>query len=292
MVVDLEHEPRFQRRGDLADRSPLAGPLRVQGARGQPGLTMDDVEAQVVAALGLGQFSLLYQPRFSLRTGDVVAVEALLRWEDAARRLIRPKAFLPLVSHTSAMVALGRWALDEACREAVGWELTRPAGAPPLTLSMNVAAQEVLEPEFLAGVRLILDERGLPANLLQLELDASDPLRGETLVAARLRILRDAGVRVAIDGACPQLGIGSPSVEADSVHLDRRWVRSVSCDDRLAASVAALVDRVHRSGGTVCATGVEAQTQSDALDAAGCDHGQGYFYCHPVPSDALGWLSA
>lgn len=243
-----------------------------------------------MAALGLGQFSLLYQPRFSLQTGDVVAVEALLRWQDATRRVIRPKAFLPLVAQTSAMVALGHWALDEACRAAVGWELARPVGAPPLTLSVNLAAQEVLESEFLAGVRLVLDERGLPANLLQFELDASDPLRGETLVAARLQILRDAGVRVAIDGACPQLGIGSPDVEADSVHLHRRWVRSVACDDRLAARVAALVDRVHRSGGTVCATGVEAQTQSDVLAAVGCDHGQGYFYCHPVPSDALGWL--
>ena len=177
----------------------------------------------------------------SLRSGDVVAIEALLRWQDSTRGVLGPKAFLPLVAQTSAMVALGQWVLEDACSEAARWEVERPAGGAPVTLSVNVAAEEVLEAGFVDGVRLILQERALPTTMLQLEIDASDPLRSETLVSTRLQQLRDEGVRLAIDGASPLLGSGSAGVDADSVHLQRRWVRGVAGDAGVAASVASLV---------------------------------------------------
>jgi EAL domain-containing protein (putative c-di-GMP-specific phosphodiesterase class I) len=128
--------------------------------------------------------------------------------------------------------------------------------------------------------------------MLQLEIDASDPLRSETLVSTRLQQLRDDGVRLAIDGASPLLGSGSAGVDADSVNLQRRWVRGIAADAGVASGVAALVERVHRSGGTVCAMGIEERDQADVLASLGCDHAQGYLYCDPVPADALGWLGA
>ena len=225
MAADLDQDPRAQRRRELPDRDPMARRLRMQDSRGRLSDTVADIESDVVAALGLGQFSLLYQPRMALDTGDVVAVEALLRWQDSARGLLGPKAFLPLVAQTSAMVALGQWVLYEASREAARWELERPAGVRPVMVSVNVAALEVLEPAFFDGVQLILEEHALPTTQLQLEIDASDPLRGETVVTTRLGLLRDEGVRVAIDGACPQLGSGSLHLDADSIHLHRRWTR-------------------------------------------------------------------
>lgn len=292
MAADIEDDLRAQRRRDLPDRDPMARRLRMQDSRGRLSNTVADIEADVVAALGLGQFSLLYQPRFSLASDEVVAVEALLRWQDSSRGLLGPKAFLPLVAQTSAMVALGQWVLDAACREAARWELERPAGVRPVIVSVNVAALEVLEPSFFDGVMLVLDEHSLPTPLLQLEVDASDPLRGETVVSTRLQLLRDEGVRLAIDGATPQLGSGSMHIDADSVHLHRRWTRSIAADAALVEGVSGLADRVHRSGGTLCAMGVEEQDQADVLKRAGCDHGQGYLYCDPVPADAVGWLDA
>lgn len=290
MAIDLERDAPTRPRRHLPDRDPIARRLRLQQSRGRLQHTVADIEADVVAGLGLGQFSLVYQPRFSLHDGGIVAVEALLRWEDSSRGLLGPKAFLPLVAHTTAMVALGEWVRDEACREAVGWEHDRPAGAPPLVLSVNVAAQEILEPGFLTGLRMVVEESGLPMTLLQLEVDAADPLRGETVVATRLQQLRDQGARVAIDGALPQLGSGSLYIDADAVHLHRRWVRALATDEGVAESVVALIDRSHRSGATVCAMGVETEPQSEALAAMGCDHGQGFLYCDPVPADTLGWL--
>ncbi len=292
MAADLDQDPRAQRRRELPDRDPMARRLRMQDSRGRLSDTVADIESDVVAALGLGQFSLLYQPRMALDSGDVVAVEALLRWQDSARGLLGPKAFLPLVAQTSAMVALGQWVLYEASREAARWELERPAGVRPVMVSVNVAALEVLEPAFFDSVQLILEEHALPTTQLQLEIDASDPLRGETVVTTRLGLLRDEGVRVAIDGACPQLGSGSLHLDADSVHLHRRWTRSIANDAALAEAVAGLVERTHRSGGTVCAMGVETQAQADVLSVVGCDLGQGYFYCDPVPSDLIGWLDS
>ena len=132
MAADLDQDPRAQRRRELPDRDPMARRLRMQDSRGRLSDTVADIESDVVAALGLGQFSLLYQPRMALDSGDVVAVEALLRWQDSARGLLGPKAFLPLVAQTSAMVALGQWVLYEASREAARWELERPAGRQAL----------------------------------------------------------------------------------------------------------------------------------------------------------------
>jgi EAL domain-containing protein (putative c-di-GMP-specific phosphodiesterase class I) len=290
MAAETGPDVHAQRRRELPDRDPMARRLRFQDSRGRLSDTVADIESQVVQALGLGQFSLLYQPRVSLRTGDVVAIEALLRWEDSTRGVLGPKAFLPLVAQTSAMIALGQWVLEDACSEAARWEVERPAGGAPVTLSVNVAAEEVLDARFVDGVRLILRERALPPTMLQLELDASDPLRGETLVSTRLQQLRDEGVRLAIDGASPLLGSGSAGIDADSVHLQRRWVRGIAGDAGVAASVAALVERVHRSGATVCATGVEEREQADVLASLGFDHAQGFLFCDPVPAEALGWL--
>lgn len=273
-----------------AESDPFSRRLRLQDSRGRLDDTLADVEADVVAGLGLGHFHLLYQPRVSLQTMDVVAIEALLRWRDATRGLLNPGAFLPAVAQTSAMAILGRWVFDEATAEAVRWEQDRPPGAPPICLSVNVEAYEVLEPTFVDTLIATLEARELPAPMVQLELDAGDPLRSEPLVSEKLQSLRDKGVRIAIDGASPQLGSGSLRIDADSVHLKRRWVRPIASDPALSDAVAGFVERVHSSGATVCAMGVEARREADTLTALGCDHAQGFLYCDPMEPDALGWL--
>jgi len=276
----------------IADLDPFARRLRMLRSRGRLSETFADVEADVRAALGHGEFLLLYQPRFSLRTQDVVAIEALLRWRDPTLGMLSPPAFLPRIAHTSVMAPLGRWVLHQACLEAAHWEAQRPAGETPIVVSVNVAAREIIEPSFVGTVLEIIDEMRLAPHLLQLEVDAADSLRGESSVASRLDLLRDRGVRVAIDGASPALGLGGGRLDVDSVHLHRQWVRGVGIDPSLTDSIAALVERVHRAGGEVCAMGVEDQRQADALAAMGCDQAQGFLLCDPLLPDALGWLGA
>jgi EAL domain-containing protein (putative c-di-GMP-specific phosphodiesterase class I) len=282
--------PERRRPSKSLDADPFASRLRLHNSRGRLDDPLSEVEADVVAALGLGQFHLLYQPRVALRSQEVVAIEALLRWRDASRGLLNPNAFLPTVAQTSAMAALGRWILGEATAEAARWEHERPAGSRPVIVSVNVEGREVLEPGFEDNVLAILEANQLPAAMVQLELDASDPLRSESLVSMRLQSLRARGVRIAIDGATPQLGAGSVTIEADSVHLQRRWVRGIGGDASLSGAVAELVERVHRSGGAVCALGVETRREAETLAAMGCDHAQGFLFCDPVESAALGWL--
>ncbi len=277
-------------RRDDADSDPFSRRLRFQDSRGRLDDTLADIEADVVAGLGMGHFHLLYQPRVSLETLDVVAIEALLRWRDATRGLLNPNAFLPAVAQTNAMAILGRWVFDEATAEAVRWEQTRPAGAAPIWLSVNVEAYEVLEPAFVETLMATLDAKQLPAPMVQLELDAGDPLRNEPLVSDKLHLLRDSGVRIAIDGAGPQLGSGSLRIDADSVNLKRQWVRRIASDPAVSEAVAGFIERVHGSGATVCAMGVETRREADTLTELGCDHAQGFLYCDPMEPDALGWL--
>lgn len=268
----------------------MARSLRVHAWRLHLGDTLERVDADVQAALALDEFFVLFQPRVSLDTSEVVAVEALLRWRDESRGLLGPKAFLPSVRQTGAMIPLGRHVLLEACGIAALWERERPADATPLLMSVNVTSVEVMAPTFTGTLRDILEETGLPLELLQLELESGDQMTGDADLATKLQVLRTFGLRLAIDVANSALTLGPEVRGVDSVQVGRRWVRSVGTDPELTRALSSLIDKAHRSGARVCAMGVEEQHQVDALRAIGCDDAQGYFFCDPVAADDLTWL--
>lgn len=273
-----------------SDGHPLNRSLRAYQRHVRVNDTFATVGADVETGLGHSQFFLLYQPRFSLQTHAVVALEALLRWRNPTRGLLAPNAFLPAVSQTRAIVPLGRWVLDEACREAARWEQQRPRQASPIVVSVNLTGREILEPGFVESTREIVGRHGVPFQLIQFEVDAGDPLRGDNRLALRLALLRNVGIRIAIDGASPTLGLGSEFISADSVHVHRRWVREVGRDADLTTALGALAERAHRSGAQLCAMGVEEERQDIALGTVGCDQAQGFLLGDPVEPDALGWL--
>jgi EAL domain-containing protein (putative c-di-GMP-specific phosphodiesterase class I) len=268
----------------------LARSLRAQTWRAHLGDTLERVEADVRAALDVDEFFLLYQPRVSLQTGHVVAVEALLRWYDPTRGLIGPKAFLPNVRQTPAMVPLGRRVLVEACRAAAAWEGSRPPDADPLVMSVNVTAVEVLAETFTGTLRDILAETGVPLDHLQLELDVSDELMGHPDVTTKLQMLRSRGLRLSVETVHPAFANARDVIDADCINVGRRWVRTVGTDGEIIKMLSALVDRAHRSGAQVCAMGVEEEHQAAALRQIGCDQAQGFLYCEPVMADDLDWL--
>jgi EAL domain-containing protein (putative c-di-GMP-specific phosphodiesterase class I) len=277
------------RRTNRPDRHPLARSLGALERRDQRRGSLERVHSDVEAGLAQHEFSLQYQPRVALATMESAGAEALLRWGGDHGDLT-PKAFLPTVRQTAAMVRLGRWVLAEACCQAAAWEARRPADADPLLVSVNVTALEVLERGFADHLFRCLDTSGLPIELLQVEIDAADQLGGDSTLGLRLQSLRHQGLRVAIDKVGPAFGLGSERVAADAVHIERRWVRAVGHDDELLDSLRHLVERAHESGARVCATGVQEVEELVELAAIGCDEAQGYLFCPPVDPSELDWI--
>jgi len=277
------------RRTNRPQRHPLARSLGALERRDQRRASLERVNADVDAGLAQHEFSLQYQPRVALATMESAGAEALLRWGGDHGDLT-PKAFLPSVRQTAAMVRLGRWVLAEACRQAAAWEDRRPADADPLLMSVNVTALQVLEQGFADHLFRCLDASGLSIELLQVEIDAADQLGGDRTLALRLQSLRHRGLRVAIDKVGPAFGLGSERVAADAVHIERRWVRAVGQDDELLESLSRLVERAHDSGARVCATGVQEVGELVELAAIGCDEAQGFLFCPPVEPYELDWI--
>lgn len=278
------------RRSNGTDRHPLGRSLQALDRRAQRGATLERVHADVEAGLDHHEFALQYQPRIEVKTLDTVGVEALLRWNGADRGDLGPRAFLPSVRQTAAMIPLGQWVLEEACQQQAAWEQQRPAGARPLLMSVNVTALEVLERGFAAHLFRTLERHGLPFDRLQIEIDAADQLGGDTTLGLRLQSLRHYGVRVAIDNVGPAFGLSSDRIGADAVHIERRWVRAIGDDGEVKASLAALVERAHASGARVCASGVQSSDELLELSWIGCDEVQGYLFCPPVGSSELDWI--
>ncbi len=276
-------------RTEQRDQHPLARSLRAFERRDQSRASLERVRSDVESGLDHDEFWLQYQPRVALATMESAGVEALLRWGGDHADL-SPRAFLPSLRQTAAMVRLGRWVLEEACRQAAAWDEQRPVDADALLMSVNVTALEVLEPGFADRLFRCLDQVGLPIELLQIELDAADQLSGDGTLALRLQSLRHQGLRVAIDNVGPSFGVGSERIAADAVHIDRRWVRAVAADEELSQSLAELVGRAHASGSRVCASGVQTVEELVELAAIGCDQAQGYLFCPPVDPHELDWL--
>lgn len=276
--------------GGSGEPHPLGRSLQALQRRAHRGVTLERVHSEVEEALSHHEFRLQYQPRISISELDTTGVEALLRWNDAERGELGPKAFLPSVRQTAAMVPLGRWVMEEACRQLAVWERARPATARPLLMSVNVTGLEVLEPGFSAHLLRTAEDNELPLSQLQIELDAADELRGDTQLGLRLQGLRHRGLQVAIDNVGPAYGLAGNRIGADAVHIDRRWVRSIVDDAEVRSSLAALVVRAHDSGARVCASGVQTSEELVALGEIGCDDVQGFLFCPPVDAGELDWI--
>jgi diguanylate cyclase (GGDEF)-like protein len=248
------------------------------------------LSAALPAALERGEFTVEYQPMLRLGDRAVRGVEALVRWRHPARGLLGPDHFVELAEETGLIVPLGRWVLEQACRQARRWDQSRPA-AP--FVSVNLAVHQTRDPGLVADVARVLAETGLPAGRLQLEITESALVGPGDGPLAVLRALRDLGVRIAID----DFGTGW----ANYAHLRTLPV----CDIKLAAGflhglrapeaanpvdqqvVGGLVALAHAMDLTVTAEGVETAIQALRLHDLGCDVGQGYFLGRPCPPDEL-----
>jgi diguanylate cyclase (GGDEF)-like protein/PAS domain S-box-containing protein len=233
-----------------------------------------------------GEFVLHYQPIVELETGRIKGVEALVRWAHPERGLVPPNDFIPLAEETGLIVPLGRWVLAEACRAAVA---LAAGGGPIPTMSVNLSARQLQQPELVEEVKAMLLETGLAPERLTLEITETAMMRDTEVIAARLRRLREIGVRIAID----DFGTGYSSLNylrqlpVDVVKIDRSFVNGIVADPAQGALVAAIIDLGHVLGLHLVAEGVETEDQRLALEGLGCDLGQGFLWARPLELAAL-----
>ena len=240
-----------------------------------------DVQASLMLAHHQGNLYIHYQPQVSLLTGEVVGVEALLRWPRADGTWISPTTFIPLAEENGLILPVGEWVLRSACFVMARWLDRGLRGR----MAVNISVRQWEAPGFLAGLERILDDSRLPAQALTLEVTESVFLRNTTesrRVAQRLETL---GVSVGLD----DFGTGASNfaqLQAVNVHqvkVDRSFVRGLSGESRSQAVVDAVITLGRRLGVPVVAEGVETREQLNLLRTLGCTLGQGYLFGHPVP---------
>ncbi|WP_431959830.1 putative bifunctional diguanylate cyclase/phosphodiesterase [Actinacidiphila sp. bgisy160] len=257
-------------------------------------MTKQALSSTLRQAVERGEFALEYQPLVELGSGCLRGVEALVRWRHPHFGLLGPNRFIPLAEENGSIVQLGRWVLAESCRQARQWQKDWPDD--PIFVSVNVAVRQVWDSDLVADVAEILDDTGLPAGLLQLELTESAVMGSAGRPLQALHALQEMGVRIAID----DFGTGYSNLAylsrlpVSALKLDGSFVRgfrdSLHPNPADETIVEALVQLAHRLGLTVTAECVENAEQAERLRRIGCDTGQGWLYSRPVPAEGIAAL--
>jgi diguanylate cyclase (GGDEF)-like protein/PAS domain S-box-containing protein len=244
-----------------------------------------ELEAELRRAIEEEQLRVFYQPVVSF-DGRVSGFEALVRWEHPERGLVGPVDFIPLAEETGLVVPLGAWVLEKAVAQVAKWQAKID---PDLHLSVNLSSRQLADPELPAMVGRILEESGLPAEQLCLELTETALIEDPQIADRCLTDLRALGVRIGVD----DFGTGYSSLiyvrrfPVQVLKLDRLFVAGLgesSEDETIAGSVIHLA---HELGLEAVAEGVETLDQLKALDSLGCDLAQGFYWSKPRPADEI-----
>ena len=243
------------------------------------------VETRMHQAIADGELVLHYQPKLAVRTGEVLGLEALVRWEHPTQGLIPPKAFIRVAEETGLVAPLGGWVLHEACAQMAGWHAL---GHDELHVSVNVSARQFKLQDVPALVRGVLKDTGLPPEALELELTESVGIDPDGSVGAALLELQGLGVRCSID----DFGTGYSSISylheypVDTIKLDRSFVQDIGAGQD-APIVRAVIAMAHNLGLRVVAEGVETKAQLKFLEKHDCDEVQGFLFSRPLPALAV-----
>jgi diguanylate cyclase (GGDEF)-like protein len=235
------------------------------------------------------QMHLVFQPVFELVSSEIVAVEALLRWNCPRFGAVSPSEFIPIAEDTGAIVPLGAWVLRESCETLA--RITEQTGRS-LELAVNVSAHQLARPGFAKSVHQTLIHAEFPAERLALEIIETALMQPSAVVTRALRELGSLGVRIVLD----DFGTGYSSLSRlrrhplHGIKVDRSFVNGLPEDGGGRAIVAAVIGLARALGGTVTAEGVETERQLDALRALRCERVQGFLLARPLPADELAAL--
>ena len=251
-----------------------------------------ELENDLRRAIEREEFRLLYQPKVRLAEVDKIAeIEALLRWEHPQTGLMLPDEFIPLAEKTGLIVPIGRWVLKEVCRQVKEWQERYPT-APPLVACVNLSASQIRRPGLLRDVSSALEESGIEARSLALEITESALVKDMETSVVLLKELRGLGVRFALDDFGSEYSSLSHlrRLPVDFVKVDKSFVWGLGKDPREAIIVEAIISLAHSLGLEVVGEGVETSEQLEYLRSMGCDLAQGYHLVRPLPSEEIDLL--
>jgi diguanylate cyclase (GGDEF)-like protein/PAS domain S-box-containing protein len=236
-------------------------------------------------ALEREELTLHYQPTLNFESGDIVGVEALIRWEHPDLGLVSPAEFIPIAEECGLMVPIGRWVLGQACHQAQAWQ---DIGLAPIRIAVNISAVELRAKDFLHGIGVILAETGLDPCFLELELTETFLLQDSTATLAVLQDLKQLGLNLALD----DFGTGYSSLNhlkrfpIDTLKIDRSFVSTVTTNSDDASIVCAVISMGKNLHMRVVAEGVETWEQLAFLHDRECPFGQGYYFSQPLTGQA------
>ena len=245
-----------------------------------------ELERDLRRAIADGQLELHYQPQFDLQFNKLIGVEALLRWKHPTRGYVPPSQFIPIAEDSGLIVGIGDWVLRQACEQLACWQ--REYGQS-FRVAVNVSALQFERHDLVESVSSALQEFGVDAHCLELELTESLVMRDVAGSSTQLQKLRDLGVQVAID----DFGTGYSSLAylqrlpIDRLKIDRAFIKDLGGDPDTKPLAQAIIGLAHALDMEVVAEGIETTAQLEILRGMGCEIGQGYLLGRPAPSAEL-----
>jgi EAL domain-containing protein (putative c-di-GMP-specific phosphodiesterase class I) len=229
---------------------------------------------------------LFYQPVVDINTKTVVGVEALIRWKHPELGLLSPAHFISAAETSGLIIPIGDWVLRTACRQAKLWQKKLE---PELTVAVNLSARQFQQPNLTEEIAEVLEETGLDAKYLELEITESNAMQNAENTIYTLRELKALGVRISMD----DFGTGYSSLNylkrfpIDTLKLDQSFVREITSNPTDAAIASAVISMAHTLNLRVIGEGVEKEDQFQFLQARGCDYIQGYLFSPPLAVENL-----
>lgn len=244
------------------------------------------LESSLRVAVKESAFVLHYQPQVDLNSGEIVAVEALVRWNNVDGGIMMPGDFIPLAEETGLINEIGEWVLHEGCRQARLWQ---DQGVAPRRVAINLSARQLSDKGFLQMVQRVLKDTGLDPKCLELEITESQVMRQAEGSIMLLNELSDMGIHLAVD----DFGTGYSSLSylkrlpIGKLKIDQSFVRDITVDPNDTAIVVAIINMAKSLDLEIIAEGIETAGQLTLLRAKGCGIGQGYYFSVPMAAEAL-----
>lgn len=244
------------------------------------------LESRLHYALERKELLLYYQPRVDIQKGEVVSVEALIRWNNPELGLVSPVKFIPIAEANGLIIPIGEWVLRTACTQARFWQ---KSGLKPLRIAVNLSARQLAQPNLVESIASILEETQLDAAYLELEVTESLMMENLEQSISVLQQIQELGVKLALD----DFGTGYSSLNylrrfpINTLKIDRSFVREVGENSHDAAVINAIIALAKSLELNITAEGVETQEQYEYIKAQGCHEIQGYYFSPPVPEANL-----
>jgi EAL domain-containing protein (putative c-di-GMP-specific phosphodiesterase class I) len=246
------------------------------------------VENDLRRAIERKEFRVFYQPIIDLKTREIKEFESLVRWQHPENGLVLPSDFIPLAEETGLIIPIGRWVLEESCRQIKVWESELFASSS-LSISVNLSAKQLMNSEVIQCIKEIMKKTGIKPHTLKLEITESMIMDNAELALQILSDLCDLGVRISSD----DFGTGYSSLSYihkfpfHRLKIDRSFISKMDRDEKSEEIVRTIILLAKNLGMDTVAEGVETETQLQRLCELGCNFGQGYLFAKPMPVEGI-----